>query len=71
MNIEIPITNPYPEIYLAIQAALEAGKIVLNVYNQEFSSTLKNDNEPLTEADVKSNQIIQKNYFRFGTSYSF
>jgi len=60
MNFEIPITNPYPETYLAIQAALEAGKIVMNVYNQEFSSTLKNDNEPLTEADVKSNQTIQK-----------
>jgi len=60
MNIEIPITNPFPETQLAIQAALEAGKTVMNVYNQEFSSTLKNDNTPLTEADVKSNQIIQK-----------
>ena len=60
MNNEIPITNPFPETQLAIQAALEAGKTVMNVYNQEFSSTLKNDNTPLTEADVKSNQIIQK-----------
>jgi len=60
MNSEIPITNPFPETQLAIQAALEAGKTVMNVYNQEFSSTLKNDNEPLTEADIKSNQIIQK-----------
>jgi len=60
MNAKIPITNPFPETQLAIQAALEAGKTVMNVYNQEFSSTLKNDNEPLTEADVKSNQIIQK-----------
>ena len=60
MNNEIPITNPFPETHLAIQAALEAGKTVMNVYNQEFSSTLKNDNEPLTEADITSNQIIQK-----------
>lgn len=60
MNLEIPITNPFPETHLAIQAALEAGKKVMNVYNHEFSSTLKKDNEPLTEADVKSNQIIQK-----------
>ena len=60
MNAEIPIENPSPEVSLAIQAALEAGKTVMNVYNQEFSSTLKKDNEPLTEADVKSNQIIQK-----------
>jgi len=26
MNTEIPITNPFPETHLAIQAALEAGK---------------------------------------------
>jgi len=60
MNTEFPIINPFPETQLAIQAALEAGKTVMNVYSQEFSSTLKNDNEPLTEADVKSNKIIQK-----------
>jgi len=60
MNTKIPIENPLLEVRLAIQAALEAGKTVMNVYNQEFSSTLKNDNEPLTEADLKSNQIIQK-----------
>ena len=60
MKSHIPIKNFMWELELAIQAALEAGKTVMNVYNQEFSSTLKNDNEPLTEADVKSNQIIQK-----------
>ncbi len=60
MNTKIPIENPLLEVRLAIQAALEAGKTVMNVYNQEFSSSLKNDNTPLTEADVKSNQIIQK-----------
>jgi len=60
MNSEIPIENPLPEVSLAIQAALEAGKTVMNVYNQEFSSRLKKDNEPLTEADIKSNDIILK-----------
>jgi len=48
-----------PETQLAVKAAIIAGKTVMNVYNQEFSLTLKKDNEPLTEADVKSNQIIQ------------
>ena len=60
MNTKIPFENPQLEVSLAIQAALESGKTVMNVYNQKFSSTLKNDNEPLTEADIKSNQIIQK-----------
>ncbi len=57
---EIPIKNQLIEIHLAVQAALEAGKTVMSVYTQEFLSTLKRDNEPLTEADIKSNKIIQK-----------
>lgn len=60
MSEKIPIKNPFPEIYLAIQASVEAGKTIMNVYNQKFSSILKNENEPLTEADIKSNHIIQK-----------
>ena len=60
MNNPIPIQNPFPESKLAIQAALEAGKTVLTIYNKDFSTTTKIDNEPLTEADIKSNEIIQK-----------
>ncbi len=60
MNKELPIKNPTPETKLALQAAIEAGKEVMNVYNQEFSSTLKSDKEPITEADTKSNDVIQK-----------
>ena len=60
MNKDIPIQNPIPEAKIAIQAAIEAGKVVMNVYNQNFTSTTKNDNEPITEADIKSNEIIQK-----------
>jgi len=31
MNTKIPIENPLLEVHLAIQAALEAGKTVMNV----------------------------------------
>jgi len=58
--MDIPFQNSIPEVNIAIQAAIEAGKVVMDVYNQKFSSTVKNDNEPLTEADIKSNEIIQK-----------
>jgi 3'(2'), 5'-bisphosphate nucleotidase len=60
MNQDIPIHNLLPEAKLAIQAAILAGKEVMSVYDKDFSSTLKNDNEPLTEADIKSNDIILK-----------
>jgi len=60
MSEKIPIKQPLPEIHLAINAAIKAGEAVMEIYNQNFSSTLKSDNEPITEADIKSNSIIQK-----------
>jgi len=65
MNQDIPIQNPLPEAKLAIQAAIKAGKQVMSVYDKDFSSTLKSDNEPLTEADIKSNDIILKTISSF------
>jgi len=66
MNQDIPIQNTLPELKLAIQAAINAGKEVMFVYDKDFSSTLKSDNEPLTEADIKSNEIILKTISSFG-----
>ena len=60
MNEKIPISQPIPEIQLAIDAALKAGQTVMEVYKKNFSTSLKNDKEPITEADIKSNLIIQK-----------
>jgi len=60
MNIKFPISDPVPEIQFAIEAAIEAGKVVMEVYDRTLSSSIKSDNQPITEADVKSNQIIQK-----------
>lgn len=57
---EIPISNPRPELRVAIDAALEAGRAVMEVYSRNFSSETKHDNSPITEADIKSNQIIKE-----------
>jgi len=56
----LPFAKPFPETKLAIDAALKASDAVLNIYNQDFSISLKEDNQPITEADIQSNQIIQK-----------
>ena len=66
MNEDNPFTKHMTETSVAIEAAIKAGKEVMDVYNQKFSSTLKIDNEPLTEADIKSNNIIQKIISQFG-----
>lgn len=46
---------------LAIAAALEAGKKILEVYKTgDFSVDMKTDNSPLTKADKVSHQIISQ-----------
>ena len=66
MNEDNPFIKRMTETPVAIEAAIKAGKEVMDIYNQKFSSTLKIDNEPLTEADIKSNNIIQKIISKFG-----
>ena len=58
--IEIPISNKIPELDVAIQAANEAGNAILEIYQGEFTESTKNDESPITEADLKSNEIIKK-----------
>ncbi|MGJ0125607.1 3'(2'),5'-bisphosphate nucleotidase CysQ, partial [Campylobacter coli] len=40
--------------------AIKAGKNVLKIYNQDFKISYKDDNSPLSEADLISNEIICK-----------
>ena len=42
----------------AIIASLEAGKIIMQVYDTSFDVEFKEDKSPLTEADRKANEII-------------
>jgi len=38
--------------------AQNAGKIIMEIYKKDFTVNYKNDKSPLTEADLKSNQLI-------------
>ncbi len=48
---------------IAIKAAIEASKKILEIYHKDFQVFTKDDNSPLTEADIVSNKII-KNYLK-------
>jgi len=56
---KLPFQKPLPETKLAIDAAKKAAKTVMDVYKKDFSTSLKDDKEPITEADIQSNQIIE------------
>ena len=55
----IPISNKFPEFDVALQAVSEAGKAILEIYGENYKTSTKNDDSPITEADVKSNEIIK------------
>jgi len=57
---KLPFQKPLPETKLAIDAVQKAADIVLNIYKQDFLVSQKDDNEPITQADIQSNQVITK-----------
>lgn len=43
---------------IAIKAAIEAGKAILEVYSTDFNVEVKGDSSPLTQADKNANDVI-------------
>ena len=57
---DIPIVDKIPELDIAIKAAKEAGNAILDVYQRDFKTSKKDDDSPITDADLKSNEIIKE-----------
>lgn len=47
-------------LYVAIQAVLDAGKEILKIYETDFSVETKGDDSPLTHADTNANAVINR-----------
>ena len=56
----IPISDKIPELDIAIKAAIEAGNEIIEIYKKDFDTFIKKDDSPITEADLRSNEIIKK-----------
>jgi len=57
---DIPILDKIPELDIALQAVIEAGDAILGIYGEKYETSTKQDNSPITEADLKSNEVIKK-----------
>lgn len=57
---DIPILDKIPELDIAIKAAKEAGDAILEIYQGNFETSTKKDDSPITDADLRSNEIIKK-----------
>ena len=48
-----------PDKYaIAIEAAIQASGIILNIYNEGFDVEIKDDGSPVTKADLASSKCI-------------
>ena len=47
-------------LHYAIDAALEAGKAIMEVYAQRFEVYTKDDDSPVTQADLRASNIIKE-----------
>ena len=56
----IPIPNKIPELDIAIKAAQDASNTILEIYQSNYNTFTKTDNSPVTDADLKSNNVINK-----------
>jgi 3'(2'), 5'-bisphosphate nucleotidase len=52
-----------------ILIAKEAGKIVMEIYGQDFKVDHKQDNSPLTQADKKANDFIENGLRKLSVSF--
>ena len=57
---DIPISNKIPELDIAIKAAIEGGNAILEIYQKDYKTSTKKDNSPITDADLKSNEVIKE-----------
>jgi 3'(2'), 5'-bisphosphate nucleotidase len=60
LTFKLPFFSYRSELQIAVNAVMEAGKEIMKIYETDFSSRLKTDNSPITQADINSNKIIKK-----------
>ena len=64
----IPISNKISELDIAIKAAQKASNTILDIYKNDYNTFTKSDDSPVTDADLKSNKVI--NEILSSTKYS-
>ena len=57
---KIPIADKIPELDVALEAVIKAGNAILDIYGEKYETSIKHDDSPITEADLKSNEIIKE-----------
>ena len=57
---ELPFKSSLPELGKIIDGVVKAGEKVLEIYETDFSTEKKDDDSPITQADIESNKILKE-----------
>ena len=60
MISELPFKSTIPELGKIIDGMVKAGEKILEVYETDFSTEKKDDDSPITQADIESNKILKE-----------
>ena len=60
MISKLPFNSSQPELEKILDGVVRAGEKIIEVYNTEFSTEKKDDNSPITQADIESNKILKE-----------
>ena len=60
MISELPFNSIQPELEKILEGIVRAGEKVIEVYETDFSTEKKDDDSPITQADIESNKILKE-----------
>ena len=63
---EPPASSKIPHLETIIDAVITAGDKIVEIYESDFKVEKKDDNSPITKADLESNKIIKESLLQTG-----
>ena len=57
---KLPFDSKVPELEKIIDGMVKAGEKILEIYETDFSTEKKEDDSPITQADIESNRILKE-----------
>ena len=63
---EPPVSSKIPHLETIIDAVITAGDKIVEIYESDFKVEKKDDNSPITKADLESNRIIKEYLLQTG-----
>ena len=60
MISKLPFNSIQPELGKILEGIVRAGEKVIEIYETDFSTEKKDDDSPITQADIESNKILKE-----------